>query len=86
MKADIACWERGCACHDPRVDKESIELSPKAITVEVRDVYGQTMYYPACDEAKLFAQIAGTKTLTLDVLNKIKALGYGVTATRTVTF
>jgi len=86
MRVDIACWERGCVCHDPRVDKESVEVSPKAITVEVRDVYGQVMYYPVCNEAKLFAQIAGTKTLTPDVLKKIESLGYGVTATRTVTF
>jgi hypothetical protein len=56
------------------------------ITIEVRDVYGQTMYYPVCDKAKLFAQIAGTKTLTQDTLRKIELLGYGVTATRTVTF
>jgi hypothetical protein len=56
------------------------------INVEVRDVYGQTVYYPMCDKAKLFAQIAGTKTLTPDVLRKIELLGYGVTATRIVTF
>jgi hypothetical protein len=56
------------------------------IEVEVRDVYGQTVFYPMCNTAKLFAQIAGTKTLTTDVLNKIKELGYSVSATRIVTF
>jgi hypothetical protein len=56
------------------------------INVEVRDVYGQTVFYPMCDKAKLFAQIAGTKTLTTDVLNKIRELGYSISATRIVTF
>jgi len=58
----------------------------KNITVEVRDVYGQVKFYPTCDSAKLFADIAGTKTLTADALKKIKALGYAVTTTRTVTY
>lgn len=48
------------------------------ITVEVRDVYGTTKYYPMCDRAKLFASIAGTKTLTLDAVKQIKALGYEI--------
>ena len=58
----------------------------KNITIEVRDVYGQVKFYPTCDSAKLFADIAGTKTLTADALKKIEALGYVVTATRTITF
>ena len=58
----------------------------KNITVEVRDVYGQVKFYPTCDSAKLFADIAGTKTLTADALKKIEDLGYAVTATRTVTY
>ena len=58
----------------------------KNITVEVRDVYGQVKFYPTCDSAKLFADIAGTKTLTADALKKIEALGYAVTAARTVTY
>jgi hypothetical protein len=26
MLIDKACFERGCACHDPRVDTESVEV------------------------------------------------------------
>ena len=26
MKIDKACWERGCSCHDDRVDDETIEV------------------------------------------------------------
>jgi hypothetical protein len=48
------------------------------ITVEVRDVYGTTKYYPMCDRAKFFASIAETKTLTPHALEKIKALGYEI--------
>ncbi len=29
MLADKACFERGCACHDPRVDTESVEVVAK---------------------------------------------------------
>ena len=48
------------------------------ITVEKRDVYGQTKYYPKCDNAKLFAAIAGTKTLTEPTIVSTIALGYKV--------
>jgi hypothetical protein len=27
MKIDKACWERGCSCHDDRVDDETIEVA-----------------------------------------------------------
>lgn len=30
MLADKACFERGCACHDPRIDTESVEVVAKA--------------------------------------------------------
>jgi len=56
------------------------------IEVEVRDVYGQAKYYPVCDKAKLFAEIAGMKTLPIDILKKIEMLGYRVAVSRTVTF
>jgi hypothetical protein len=56
------------------------------IEVEVRDVYGAAKYYPSCEKAQLFADIAGTKTLTLETIKKIEALGYSVKVCRTVTF
>ena len=34
--------------------------------------------YPACETSSLLAQLAGTKTLTLEALKIIKALGYTV--------
>jgi len=49
------------------------------ITVTVRRVYGNPVIYPACEQARQFARIAGTKTLTLDTLRQIRALGYTIT-------
>jgi len=50
----------------------------KTITVQVKSNYGQIVAYPVCVESKLFAQLAGTKTLTIDALKTIKALGFEV--------
>lgn len=50
----------------------------KVITVQVKSVYGVEAIYPNCADAKWFAQIAGTKTLTRATIAAIKALGYVV--------
>jgi hypothetical protein len=49
------------------------------ITVQIRQVYGNETVYPVCEKAKLFALIAGTKTLTLQAIAQIKLLGYEIT-------
>jgi hypothetical protein len=46
--------------------------------VNSRNVYGTETFYPVSLTAKLFADVAGTKTLTPTVLNLIKAAGYNV--------
>ena len=48
------------------------------ISVEIKNVYGAEKIYPACNTSKLFADIAGTKTLTRSVLQTIKSLGYSI--------
>jgi hypothetical protein len=48
------------------------------ITVRIAQNYGTEVIYPVCQAAFLFARLAGTKTLTLDAIAKIKALGYTV--------
>ena len=48
------------------------------IQIEMKEVYGETKVYPVCEKAKLFARIAGTKTLTRPVLEDIARLGYQV--------
>jgi hypothetical protein len=46
-----------------------------AITIKVEMVYGNRLYYPRCDEAKTFAEIAGAKTLTPRIIKLIRSLG-----------
>lgn len=46
------------------------------IQIEMKEVYGETKVYPVCPKAKLFAKIAGTKTLTRETLENIERLGY----------
>ena len=65
-------------------DSEALEvvlhnvLPARKIQVEVRSVYGNELIYPVCQNAKLFASIAGKKTLSKDHLHDIKALGFTV--------
>jgi hypothetical protein len=60
-------------------------MDSKQITVEIKTVYGNELIYPICDQAKLFAELAGTKTLTLRQISLIKQLGYTVTARQKIT-
>jgi len=49
------------------------------IVIQMREVYGTVMYYPVSDTAKALARIAGTKTLTAQVLSEAtKGLGLNV--------
>lgn len=51
------------------------------ITITLREVYGVVKAYPVCVDAQLFAQLAGTKTLTTQALALIAKLGYEVHCT-----
>jgi hypothetical protein len=55
----------------------------KEITVRIKSQYGATVYQPACVNAAHFAAIAGTKTLTLQTIAHVKALGYTVKVEQT---
>lgn len=48
------------------------------ILIEVRDVYGVATCYPVNDQAKLLAQIAGTKTLTNHALALAERMGFQI--------
>lgn len=54
------------------------DTKASTITIEVKSVYGTLKIYPVCDRAKIFAEIAGSKTLTLGTVRKIERLGYQV--------
>lgn len=53
----------------------------KQIQIRFRDVYGETKAYPVCAQAKIFAEMLGTKTLTRYALGYIQKLGYEIIAT-----
>ena len=55
------------------------------ITVTIKSVYGVDKMYPACENARRFAEIAGTKTLTEHTIRQIKAMGILVETTDTKT-
>lgn len=48
------------------------------ITVKVANQYGNMVLVPVCPQAKLFAKLAGTKTLTKQAVLTIKELGFEV--------
>ena len=50
------------------------------IYVEARSVYGQTLIYPVCEQAKRFAALCGTKTLTERDLRIVRDMGVEVHA------
>jgi hypothetical protein len=57
-------------------------LPPPAVGAEIfvtiKNVYGTEQIYPVCANAEIFAQIAGTKTLTKQTINLIKDLGFQI--------
>lgn len=48
------------------------------IKVKIKNVYGNELIYPICDQAKMFANIARQATITRQALHYIKALGYTI--------
>ena len=56
-------------------------MTPRKITIQIKSVYGELKVYPVCDDAKLFAAIAGTKTLTHATLCLVERLGFTIETT-----
>lgn len=50
----------------------------KRVEVEIRSVYGNVRIYPVNDAAKLLAKIAGTSTLSNEVIKYATELGFEV--------
>lgn len=48
------------------------------VLVNIKQLYGDTNIYPACPRSESFARIAGTKTLTWEMLKEIRTLGYDI--------
>jgi hypothetical protein len=60
--------------------KEQITMTNNSnkptITVKEKSVYGNTLIYPVCNNAVIFAQLIGKKTFTANDLDLITALGF----------
>jgi hypothetical protein len=69
-----------------RLDQRSTHIAvayrgapdPSAVDVTIEQVYGREVIRPANDRARLLASLAGTKTITRDALEHVKALGFKV--------
>ena len=48
------------------------------ILVQIKNIYGNEMIYPANQTAQHFANIAGTKTLSVNTLRNAKLLGFTI--------
>lgn len=48
----------------------------KKLFITIKQSYGNTLLYPACEDSKTLAAIAGTKTLTDETLTLARKLGY----------
>jgi len=48
------------------------------IFVRPKTHYNKQFYYPDCGVSKLFCELTGTKTLTIEALQLIKRLNYDV--------
>lgn len=48
------------------------------IIIRIEKNYGIESAYPVCDNSRLLAKLAGTKTLTWHALETIRALGYEI--------
>ena len=53
----------------------------QTVLVEFKDQYGRTVCHPVNEQAKVFAEIAGTKTLTWHTLKGIAYLGFKIDTT-----
>ena len=50
----------------------------KTIKVQLRNVYGNELIYPMCEDSERFTYLTQTKTLHRNDISIIKALGFTV--------
>lgn len=48
----------------------------RIIRVKIRQVYGKDMVYPVCNEGKLLCKLAGTTTITGQMISILQSLDY----------
>lgn len=52
------------------------------VRLRIREVYGKTMMYPDNETAELFCKITRTQTMTKQVVQFIRSLGYEILTDR----
>ncbi len=50
----------------------------QVVQIQIRQVYGNSLYYPANQAAEIFAGIAGKKTFSRADIRSIQALGFQI--------
>ena len=50
----------------------------KYVTVDIKNVYGNTLVYPVCFNAKKFTDLTKNKTLSKKDINIIRTLGFNI--------
>ena len=51
-------------------------MKEKTLIVKKKNVYGNELVYPVCQDGIIFCYIAGTKTFCSITIGNIKKLGY----------
>jgi hypothetical protein len=50
------------------------------IQIQIRNVYGNELVYPVCEQAKLFTKLLCVKTFNYHQIETLKQLGYSFEA------
>jgi len=53
-------------------------MQTKLVVITLQSSYGNVKAYPRNEQALVFANIAGTRTLTIETLKQITLLGYSI--------
>ena len=48
------------------------------LSIRTKMSYGRVLYYPACRVSRIVAELAGTKTLSGEELQKLSAVGFEI--------
>jgi len=51
-------------------------MNDKTLKVTVKNVFGNDLVYPYCEQSEIFAILTNSKTLTENAIKWIKTLGY----------
>ncbi len=56
-------------------------ITQPTMTFTYKDVYGNRLYYPACEKSKIICALMGRKTLSKDIFPHLEKMGFEVKVT-----